>query len=198
MSMGRINSRIKNALKTAGDFLSTFITAIVAITAILLIVIKLLGCNMFSIDSPSMSPKYPVDTLIIVQKIEPEKIRTGDVITYILNEDGLLVTHRVVKVNIGSKTFVTKGDANNTQDAAPVQWGNTVGKVIFSIPKLGKPMRFLTAEKNRPFVISAIVLLFVVSLIWDIAARKNKKEKPKRFTKRKKIFINTKNNSSKE
>lgn len=196
--MRQTNSKLKNTLKTAGDFLSTFITAIVAITAISLIVIKLLGCNMFSIDSPSMSPKFPVDTLIIVQKIQPENIKPGDVITYILNEDGLLVTHRVVKVNIGSKTFITKGDANNTQDAAPVQWENTVGKVIFGIPKLGKPMRFLTSEKNRPFVISAIVLLFAVSLIWDISSRKNKQEKPKRFAKRKKFFNNTRNNSSEE
>ena len=172
-----MNPKIKNALKTTGDFLSTFITAIVAIIAILFVVIKLLGWNMFSVDSPSMSPQYPVDTLVVVQKIEPEKIQVGDVITYVLNEDGILVTHRVVDINQTDKTFTTKGDANNTEDAAPVLWGNTVGKVVFGIPWLGKPMRFLTADENRPFVIVVIAILFILSLTWDIIARKNTKKK---------------------
>ena len=91
-----MNKKIKSALKTVGDFLSTFITAIVAIIAIVFVVIKVLGWSMFSVDSPSMSPQYPVDTLVVVQKIEPEKIQVGDVITYVLNEDGILVTHRCV------------------------------------------------------------------------------------------------------
>ena len=172
-----MNKKIKSALKTVGDFLSTFITAIVAIIAIVFVVIKVLGWSMFSVDSPSMSPQYPVDTLVVVQKIEPEKIQVGDVITYVLNEDGILVTHRVVDINHTDRTFITKGDANNTEDAAPVLWGNTVGKVAFGIPWLGKPMRFLTADENRPFVIGAIAILFILSLVWDIVARKNTKKK---------------------
>lgn len=172
-----MNKKIKSALKTVGDFLSTFITAIVAIIAIVFVVIKVLGWSMFSVDSPSMSPQYPVDTLVVVQKIEPEKIQVGDVITYVLNENGILVTHRVVDINNTDKTFITKGDANNTEDAAPVLWGNTVGKVAFGIPWLGKPMRFLTADENRPFVIGTIAILFILSLVWDIIARKNTKKK---------------------
>lgn len=174
--MQKMNPKVKSVLKTAGDFLSTFITTIVAIVAIALIIVKLLGWNMFSIDSPSMAPKYPVDSLVVVEKVEPEKIQAGDVITFVLNEKGTLATHRVVGVNSGSQTFTTKGDANNTEDASPVQWGNTVGRVKFGIPFLGKPMRVLTAEQNRPYVIAAIVLLFISSVVWDIVSRKGRKK----------------------
>lgn len=174
--MQKMNPRVKSVLKTAGDFLSTFITTIVAIVAIALIIVKLLGWNMFSIDSPSMAPKYPVDSLVVVEKVEPEKIQAGDVITFVLNEKGTLATHRVVSVNSGSQTFTTKGDANNTEDASPVQWGNTVGRVKFGIPFLGKPMRVLTAEQNRPYVIAAIILLFISSVVWDIVSRKGRKK----------------------
>ena len=174
--MQKMNPRVKSVLKTAGDFLSTFITTNVAIVAIALIIVKLLGWNMFSIDSPSMAPKYPVDSLVVVEKVEPEKIQAGDVITFVLNEKGTLATHRVVSVNSGSQTFTTKGDANNTEDASPVQWGNTVGRVKFGIPFLGKPMRVLTAEQNRPYVIAAIILLFISSVVWDIVSRKGRKK----------------------
>lgn len=170
--MHQIRPKIKSILKMVGDFLSTFVTAVIAIIAVLFVVIKLLGWNMFSIDSPSMSPKYPVDTLVVVRKIEPEKIRSGDVITFVLNEEGTLATHRVIRVNSTDETFTTKGDANNSEDATPVQWGNTIGKVAFGIPWLGKPMRIFTAEENRPFVMAVLAILFMLSLVWDITIKK--------------------------
>lgn len=174
--MYRMSPKVKSLLKATGNFLSTFVTTFVTILAVLFIVIKLLGWNMFSVDSSSMSPRYPVNTLVIVQKIEPEKIQPDDVITFVLNKEGVLVTHRVVSVNSAEKTFTTKGDANNSADINPVQWENTVGKVVLGIPWLGKPMRFLTAKANRPFVIAGLALLFVLSLIWDIITRKRKKK----------------------
>ena len=175
--MPKWNRKIRNILGTAGNFLSSFITAVVAMVALLFVVIKLLGWNMFSVDSPSMSPQYPVDTLVIVQNVEPEDIQVGDVITYVLNRDGVLVTHRVVGISKVNETFTTKGDANNSADASPVIWNNVVGKVLLGIPGLGKPIRFLTASENRPLVIAAIAALFVFSLVWDIIAKKNQKKR---------------------
>ena len=169
------NQNTGSILNVIGDFLSTFITALVIIAAVLLVLMKLCGWNMFSIDSSSMTPEYPVNTLVIVRDVEPEKIRTGDVITYVLNEDGVLVTHRVVDIDSQNRTFTTKGDANNTEDPAPVFWGNLVGKVVFGVPWIGKPMRVLTAKENRTAVIAILVILFVLSVIWDIVGRKKQK-----------------------
>ncbi len=170
--MRQMHPQVKNILKTAGDFLSTFLTAMIAIIALLFVALKLLGWNLFSIDSASMSPKYPVDTLVVVRKLDPGKIQPGDVITFVFNEEGALATHRVVRVDSASGTFTTKGDANNSEDARPVRWENVVGKVVLGIPWLGKPMRIFTAEKNRPLVMTALALLFVLSLIWDIVRKK--------------------------
>ena len=170
-----LSPKAKNILSAAGNFISSFITAAAAIVAAIFVLIKLLGWNMFSVDSPSMAPLYPVGTLVIVQKAEPEEIEVGDVITYVLNEDGVLVTHRVIKINADNRTFITKGDANNTEDS-PVLWDNMVGRVLLGITALGRPVRFLTAEENRPAVISVIAVIFVFSLVWDlIERRKNKK-----------------------
>lgn len=173
----KLSPKAKNILTTAGNFIYSFITAVVAIVAVIFVLIKLLGWHMFSVDSPSMSPRYPVDTLVVVQDVSPEEIKTGDVITYVLNGDGVLVTHRVVAVNTRDRTFTTKGDANNSEDAAPVLWNNMVGRVFLGIPVLGRPVRFLTAEENRPVVIAVIAIMFVSSVVWDMVEKRNRKKR---------------------
>lgn len=167
---------IRNVLKTAGSFLFTFFIAAIVMTAVFLVAAKLFGWHLFSVDSASMAPQYPVDALVVVRRVEPETIRSGDVITFVLNEEGVLATHRVTRVNSADQTFTTKGDANDREDAAPVRWENVVGKAVFGIPWLGKPMRFLSAAETRPFLIAALAVLFGASLIWDIVlGRKNRR-----------------------
>lgn len=168
--------KAKNAAAAAGNFVFTFITAFVAIIAVLFVLIRLMGWQMFSVDSGSMAPRYPVDTLVVVQKIDPENIKVGDVITYVLNSNGVLVTHRVVEIDSAGRTFTTKGDANNTEDA-PVLWDNVVGKVFLGFPKIGKPFRYLTDADNRPIVITLIAALFIASFAWDLIVRKKNKSK---------------------
>ncbi|WP_444240961.1 signal peptidase I [Eshraghiella crossota] len=176
----RSSSKSKNILNTIGNFLSTFITAVIAFVAIAFVLIRLMGWNMFSVDSSSMTPKLPVNSLITVQKIDPQEIKVGDIVTYILNSNNILVTHRVVEIDSAKQTFTTKGDANTSNDSAPVHWGNVVGKVVFCVPGLGTPLRIITAEENRIAVISVIVGLFLLSLFWDILIKnKSKKEEYK-------------------
>ena len=159
--------KTKEVFQTAGSFLLTFITAAVAIVATLFILVRLLGWNLLSIDSGSMAPQYPTDTLVVVQDAKPEEIKIGDIITYVLNEDGVLVTHRVIRIDSENRTFITKGDANSSEDA-PVLWDNVVGKVFVGIPRVGKVFRMLTAAENRPVVITGIVALFAVPFAWDL------------------------------
>ena len=56
-------------------------------------------------------------------------IKEDDVIVY-KNEDKL-ITHRLIKLD--ENTLITKGDANNVQDA-PITKDMVMGKVIFVIP----------------------------------------------------------------
>lgn len=180
--MSKMNPKLKSFLLLAVHFLSTFIISIVTITAVFFVFIKLMGWNMFYIESASMAPKYPVNTLIIVQTVEPEEIEVGDVVTYILNKDNVLVTHRVTSIDYSNKTFTTKGDANNTEDASPVLWDNVVGKVFFGIPSIGKPLQIITNENNRPVFITVIAVLLAFSIAWDIwesiKKKKAKKSEP--------------------
>ncbi len=159
-------------------FLSTFITTVIVLVAIVFVAVRVMGWGLYSVDSSSMTPTYPVDSLIVVQPVDPSRIQVNDVITYVINDSGTLVTHRVTAVDVANETFTTKGDANNAEDTSPVLWGNVVGRVVIGFPVVGAWLRVLCADGNRPVVITVIVLLLVVSYGWDIvvAVRKRKKK----------------------
>lgn len=165
------------AFQAITNFISTFLAAVAVIIAVVLIIVRVMGLQAFNVESGSMTPAYPVSTLVLVKEVDAAQIAEGDVITYVLNSDGVLVTHRVIGINKADQTFITKGDANNTQDPSPVLWGNMVGKVVFSLPYLGAPVQALTAEENRTKVIIAIAALGILSFSWDIIDKKISKHK---------------------
>ena len=172
--------KMRRFLSAAGVFFSSFMATAIAILAVLLLMVKLLGFHLFTIESASMAPRYPVGTLIIVQNVRAEKISAGDVITYVFNEEGTLVTHRVIAADPLNRVFTTQGDANNCPDGLPVLWENVVGKVRFGIPGLGKALGFLTAGENRPFILCALAGLLGISTILEIREYQSRKKRSRR------------------
>ena len=68
-----------------------------------------------------MIPKYNIGDVILVKKVDTDKIKIGDDVTYngkAGSMNGILVTHRVIDIeeNNGEKIFHTKGIANNLED----------------------------------------------------------------------------------
>ena len=165
------------ALHLAASFLSTFFTVAVVLIALLLIGARALGVHMFNVESGSMEPVYPMNSLVFVKAEDPASIREGDVITYVLNEQGALATHRVIAVDTAAETFTTKGDANNVADALPVRWDNVVGKVVMGVPSVGPVVAALTAEDNRPVMIAVIAALLLLSVFFAVWERRGKRNR---------------------
>ena len=166
---------MQSKAKSILSFISTFVVTVIVIIAAALLAAKLFGLQGFTVESNSMAPAYPVDSFIFVKETAPGEIQTGDVVTYVFNENGLLVTHRVVSVDSVNQTFVTKGDNNNVADPAPVMWGNVVGKVVFGVPRVGAVMRVLMTDENKPYVFTAIAIIGIASVILDLIEKKKLK-----------------------
>lgn len=161
-----------------GDFIFTFLFTFFALIAVIQVVLNFSGFTMLNVRTGSMEPDYPVNSLVFVKKIDTVEIAEGDVITFVIDEKGTLVTHRVVAVHSEKQTFTTKGDANNTEDGE-VLWANVVGRVEFALPKVGYIFMVITDPGNRPIVIAVIAVLAGVSFVWEIAGkvwRKKRKE----------------------
>ena len=108
-----------------------------------------LGFSAAVVVTGSMSPAIEPGDLVVCRRAADYAV--GDVITF--HSGASLVTHRIVGSTPDS--YITQGDANNVADADPVPRGAVVGKVVFTVPKLG-----IFIEKLRtPLGMTVLVLI---------------------------------------
>ena len=163
------------ALKKAWDILSTILVILVVLFTVLLVGARLIGLNVYTVISGSMEPTYSVGDLIYVKKVAPESIRVGDPITFVLNEDLVVATHRVVAVDADSRHFITKGDANEAQDAAPVHFNNLIGRPVFAVPLLGYVSNWVQNPPGTYIAVGGGAALLMLTFIPDIVAASRRK-----------------------
>ena len=172
------------SLKSIWNALTTILVAAVVLLAVLLAGVRVIGLTPFAVLSGSMEPAYHVGSLIYVKDVEPEAIEVGDPITFVLNEDLLVATHRVVEIDAPNQHFYTKGDANDAPDAMPVHYNNLVGKPVFTIPYLGFVSSFLSTRKGMILAGTAALVLLILVFLPDMLKKAERADnKSKRHPK---------------
>lgn len=162
--------------KKIWDTVTTVLVVLVVIFAIFLMGSRLVGLQVFHVISPSMEPTYSVGDLLYVKTVDPDSVKVGDPITFVMNEDLVVATHRVVAIHSENRQFTTKGDANETEDAAPVHFNNLIGVPVFSIPLLGYVSAYIQSSPGMYVVIGLGVILLAAVFLPDMLAKKSKKE----------------------
>ncbi|MCI9024780.1 MAG: signal peptidase I [Dorea sp.] len=134
----------------------------VIILCSLLVLPEMIGFHMYHVISGSMEPTIKVGSLLYVREENVEEIKEEDIIAFYSSvEEGSIITHRVVKNNIVSGAFRTKGDANDTEDPTPVPYENFIGKVVLTIPYIGQLLTVMTSFYGK-IAAACIVLMGVV------------------------------------
>lgn len=169
---------MNNTLKKIGSIASTVVVALLVLCAVFLMGSRLIGYKCYTVVSPSMEPEYKVGDLIYVKEVDPATIKEGDVITFIVNEDLAIGTHRVVRVDAENQRFYTKGDANDVEDAEPVHFNNVIGVPQFSVAKLGYVSNFVQNPPGMYITLAAGVLLLLAVFLPDLISRKKNTEDP--------------------
>ena len=164
------------ALKKAWDISSTILVVLVVIFAALLVGARLIGLNVYTVLSGSMEPEYSVGDLIYVKKVAPESIRVGDPITFVLNEDLVVATHRVIEVDTANQRFFTKGDANDVADANPVHFNNLIGKPVLAVPLLGYVSNWVQSPPGVYIAVGGGIILLLAVFVPDIVRNSRKKD----------------------
>jgi len=80
------------------NIISTLMIVILLIMTILLVGVRVVGLTPYAVLSGSMEPTYHVGSLIYVKKTPPEDITVGMPITFVVNKDLLVATHRVIDI----------------------------------------------------------------------------------------------------
>ncbi len=130
----------------------------------------------------SMYPEFESGDLIICNTAEPEDIKVGDVICFYDPEGNgtTTVTHRVQDVvtdDEGNLAWITKGDANNTEDLPTVPAKNLIGVYKTRLKGLGNVAMFMQTTQGLIIcVICPIILLVAYDVIRRRAYEKSKKK----------------------
>ena len=122
-----------------------------------------------------------VGDLIFATAPDRAKLKVGDVVSFM--DGGVVVTHRIVAVTAdenGQKQFVTKGDANNTEDPA-IYPEAVIGVYSGRIPRLGDFALFLQKPLGMAVFIGVPVCVFIVG---DVIRRRKQAQRSDEETAR--------------
>ncbi len=165
-----------SVIKGIWNWVSGVLVAVVVVLAIALVGVRVVGLQPYVVLSGSMMPTYDVGSLIYVKTVDYKELTVGDPITYMVSED-TVVTHRIVEViqdesEADTLWFRTKGDANTTEDAAPVHYRNVIGKPVFSVPYLGYLSNYIQSPPGLYVAISFCAVLLVAAF-WPTPKKKD-------------------------
>ncbi len=138
-----LDSKGKEEVKTTGIKIGDIV--MVAVIAILVGLISgRFTFGLIGIGSESMSPNIEKGDSVLYMKVKNENdLKEGDILVF--NSGNKIIIHRLVEIKKdGNKTyFITKGDANNTNDSLNLTIDNIRGKVLFKIKYLSYPTLLL-------------------------------------------------------
>lgn len=155
------------------SLLGLTVSVIVLIVAAAFIAPKFVGIMPYIVKSGSMEPQIHTGAVAFIDTRD-KNVAVGDVITYKIGEAGSekYVTHRIV----GEKPdgYVTKGDANEVEDANCVKQEQIVGTYRYSIPHAGR----LFAQESKVTLVAIfwVILLNAMSMIVSAMAGKAEEE----------------------
>ena len=141
---------------------------------------RVFGYSIMNIVSGSMEDEIPKGSYILIKKVEPEKVKRGDVICFYSTDPqiyGLPNTHRVVEDpinNNGSIEFVTRGDANPKNDEETAKGENLIGVYVKRLDTLTAFSNDLKGNMMIFVIISLQICMFGMALFAVIAIKVNK------------------------
>ena len=168
-----------NMAKKVWSIVSTVLVVLIVLCAIFLVGARVLGYRAYNVVSGSMEPTYSVGDLLYIKEVDVNTIKVGDPITFLLNDELAVATHRVVRVDAENQHFYTQGDSNTTEDTGFVHFKNVIGVPQFSIPLLGYVSDFVQNPPGMYITIGGFALLIVLAFLPDLLRKKRAKAEEK-------------------
>ena len=162
--------------KKVWSVVSTILVVLMVLCAVFLMGSRLIGFQYFTVISGSMEPTYSVGDMLYVKEVDVNTIEVGDPITFLLNENLVVATHRVTKIDAENQHFYTKGDANEIEDSEPVHFNNVIGVPQFAIPKLGYVSDFIQNPPGMYIAIGVGIILLIAVFLPDLLKKKKDQE----------------------
>ena len=169
---------VKSVIKALVDVLMT----VILVVGIAFIALFVIGIKPFVVETGSMEPAIMTGSLTFVNtRAKYSSVKERDIISF-KNNVGNLVTHRVIKVT--PEGLETQGDSNNISDGISTTGANFVGKVLFTIPKMGSAVAYMQTTKGKIILTTIIIVIFFSAFLLSDDSN-NTKDKNEEKTKEK-------------
>ena len=135
-----------------------------------------LPIKFFNVISGSMEPTIPTGSIVAAYELDPNDVVVGDVVMFVPRETNM-VMHRVVDIveTESGREFITRGDANNTNDPVPIYPQEIVGKVFFFLPGLGNVTAWIRQNLIAFIAFSLAVMFGVQAIVNYVSNYRNEK-----------------------
>lgn len=90
----------------------TLIIVGVILTLLPAVIPKMLGYQIYNIETGSMAPAIPIGSIVVIDPIEPSQVVENDVIAFQRQGSDTPIVHRAISNHVVEGEFVTMGDAN--------------------------------------------------------------------------------------
>ncbi|MDO4177460.1 MAG: signal peptidase I, partial [Bacillota bacterium] len=124
------------------------------------------------IVSGSMEPVIHTGSMVFIDS-DYRDFKERDIVAF--ETGGVMVTHRIVQIT--DEGFVTKGDANEKEDPAPVPESAFRGRLVMWLPYLGYAARALTSAAGITATAAFYMLLLLIYLLTGKGVRINDTKK---------------------
>lgn len=170
----------KSPVAVVCSTLGTALLILLIVICLPLTVPKAFHYHIYTVISGSMEPAIPTGSLVYIKEMEPKDVQADDVIAFYGAKDaGSIITHRVVENRVLMGEFITKGDANATEDMNPASYNDFIGKVAYSIPKVGNIALVLTGFYGKVMAGGAILGAVILHGIASVINSKREKDEDK-------------------
>ena len=171
--MAQSPQRGRHSEKRGGKFfpalfrmLGGLVLAAVILSVLPLTVPRLLGYEVYAVISGSMEPALPAGSLVYVKAADPASVTPGEIIAF--SDEGTVITHRVMQNRSDEGSFITRGDANNTDDLFPTPYRNLIGRVKYHVPMMGALMLYFASVKGKLLAVCAVLGAVLLSFLGSI------------------------------
>ena len=162
-----------------------FVTGIAIIALLLLSTLIPIPGNFQAkvVKSGSMEPSIMTGGIVITRPSSSYEV--GDIITFGKDtKTQIPTTHRIVEVHGSgvSRTFTTKGDANDVPDQTATRLTDVSGKVVASVPYLGFVLDFARKPLGFALLVGIPAIVIILEEIFKIIREVRLIRRRKRLT----------------
>jgi signal peptidase len=160
------------------------VVVLVGLSALLLagIVPGVLGYESFEVSSVGMQPAIQIGSLAIIGPVKVEQLSVGDVVVYrkpLAPE--AVVMQRLLYVDAdqpGKLNLQTRGDFEPVAEQVTVAPGVTLGRVLYSIPRLGLLVDFVNQVAGKVLLLGVPAVLLGVDYLRNRLRRRRQATSP--------------------